>query len=108
MRIKSSVDLEKLRQFDFEQGEDSEYERYFIRVFKNTSWSLVIEKNREIVIISTTIDEYENIKTKKITNQSVIRRYITDLLEANLVEGIFIPPKGQLKFNMAGKIVKGR
>lgn len=108
MRIKSSVDLEVLRDFGFFEYQDYEYEQCYIREFKNTTWSLAIEKNREIVIISRTVDEYENIEEKKITTQSVIRRYITDLLEANLVEGIFIPPKGQLKFNMAGKIVKGR
>lgn len=106
MKLVSHVSKEELEKMGFEPGETSNYEKFHIRTLKNGSWSLIIQENKELAIVSYIFDEKEeNLTTKLITNENIIKRYTKELNDKGyLAPDYFVPPKGQMYFDNNGRI----
>lgn len=107
MKIRKDRDLKILYdKYSFEPGNSYLYEKYHIRTLKSGSWSLCVnEKTREIFIYSYKFSNNEqNVTNKKISSYRLLKHYAKDLIEDNLIEGYFVPPKGQLFFDNKGII----
>lgn len=106
MKLKKSIKLELLVHYGFETSNNfNGLEKYHVRDLNNGSWSIIISNNRDIFIASYRFFNNENsCTTKIIDNPKIVKKYIKDLLEDNLIEGIFVPPKGQMMIKMNGNI----
>lgn len=106
MKLKKSIKLESLIYFGYETSDNfSGLEKYHVRNLKNGSWSIIVDNNRNIFIASYKFFNNENsCTTRIIDNSKIVKRYIKDLLESNLIEDFFVPPKGQMMIKMNGKI----
>lgn len=106
MKLKKSIKLESLIHYGYETSDNFHgVEKYHVRDLKDGSWSIIITNDREIFIASYKFFNNEcSCITKIIDNSKVIKRYIKDLLEANFIEGIFVPPKEQMQLGIDGKI----
>ncbi len=108
-KIKKNIDLNiLLEKYGFEWGEDYEYELYHIRDLNDGSWSLCVDKDtRELFIYAYHFfNEETNLENKIINSYKLIRHYAAELFEDNLIEGYFVPPKGQLYFDNKLRIRK--
>ena len=108
MKLKESIKLELLVHYGYETSDNfNGLEKYHVRDLNNGSWSIIISNNRDIFIASYRFFNNENsCTTKIIDNLKIVKKYIKDLLEDNLIEGIFIPPDGQLMIAKNGKIIE--
>lgn len=108
-KIKKNIDLDiLLEKYGFEWGEDYEYELYHIRDLNDGSWSLCVDKDtRELFIYAYHFfNEETSLENKIINSYKLIRHYAAELFEDNLIEGYFVPPKGQLYFDNKLRIRK--
>lgn len=108
-RIKKNIDLNiLLEKYGFELGEDYEYELYHIRDLNDGSWSLCVDKDtRELFIYAYHFfNEETSLENKIINSYKLIRHYAAELFEDNLIDGYFVPPKGQLYFDNKLRIRK--
>lgn len=106
MRLKKSIALESLIKYGYETS-DNFYglEKYHVRDLKNGSWSIIVSNDRNIFIASYKFyNDGNSCTTRIIDNPKIVKRYINDLFEVNFIEGIFVPPKGQLMLRTNGKI----
>lgn len=108
-KIKKNIDLNiLLKKHEFELGQDFHYEKYHIRTLNDGSWSLCVDENtREVFIYSYHFFNEEcSCENKIINSYKLIRHYAAELFEDNLIEGYFVPPKGQLYFDNKLRIRK--
>ena len=108
-KIKKDIDLNiLLEKYGFEWGEDYEYELYHIRDLNDGSWSLCVDKDtRELFIYAYHFfNEETSLENKIINSYKLIRHYAAELFEDNLIEGYFVPPRGQLYFDNKLRIRK--
>lgn len=90
-KIRDDVNLVILSNYDFEVGEDYEIEKMQVDSYYNGSKSVVVdEANREIFIVCYNFSSDESNMSKKIIKNAIyVKRYIKDLIKANLVEVIY-------------------
>lgn len=106
MKVAAHITSQELKILGFEPGETAELEKTHIRTLKNGSWSLIIQENKELAIVSYIFDEKEeNLTTKLITDENIIKRYTKELHDKEyLASDYFVPPKGQMYFDNNGRI----
>ena len=106
MKLKKDIKLESLVHYGYETSDNFlGLEKYHVRDFNNGSWSVIVDNDSNVFIASYRFFNNENSCTIKIIdNIKMVKGYIKDLLEANLIEGIFVPPKGQMIIKTNGTI----
>lgn len=90
LKIKDNVDLKELEKYGFEVGYEFEYEKMHVDCYYNGSKSVVVdETTKEIFIVCYNFSYDETNGTKKIIKkEQYIKKYIKDLIKADLVEKI--------------------
>lgn len=88
MKLIYTGDLERLKDFGFEVGEDYLYEKMQVDSYYNGSKSVVVDENtKEIYIVCYNFSYDESNMSKKVINKtSYVKKYIKDLIQAGLVK----------------------